>query len=154
VVRMIRKAIDEYEPLAGRDIKIIPQGSYRNNTNVRQESDVDMAVCCMEPFFASYQFTNYSMQETGNVDSSYTFAEFKNQVGAGLVKEFGGAGVRREREHDHLWSRACALLTASWPPHIQRINLLIAGVARKDRRAVGRDTDLSTPIIHYAVKVF
>ena len=94
-VRMIRDAIDDYEPLAARDIKIIPQGSYRNNTNVRQESDVDICVCCMEPFFASYTFANYDMQEAGNVTTTYTYAEFKNQVGAALVKK-SGRTVSRE----------------------------------------------------------
>ena len=49
--RMIGDAIWASDSLKNRKIKIIPQGSYRNNTNVRQESDVDICVCCMEPFF-------------------------------------------------------------------------------------------------------
>jgi len=94
-VRMIRKAVDEYDALAQREIKIIAQGSYRNNTNVRQESDVDIAVCCIEPFFADYQYANYTMQDVGNYVTGYTYAEFKNQVEAALVKKFGAGGVGR-----------------------------------------------------------
>jgi len=40
----IRKAIKASEPLKNLDITVFAQGSYRNRTNVRQESDVDICV--------------------------------------------------------------------------------------------------------------
>lgn len=95
-VRMIREAIDEYEPLAARDVQIIPQGSYRNHTNVRMDSDVDICVCCMEPFFDDYTFAGYGRSEAGVYDApSYPYSQFKNEVGAALVNKFGNVGVRR-----------------------------------------------------------
>lgn len=93
--RMIRDAINNYEPLSKLDIKIIPQGSYRNNTNVRQESDVDIAVCCMNPFYTDYTLAGYGDAEANNSAATYTYAQFKNDVGAALVKKFGAAGVKR-----------------------------------------------------------
>lgn len=93
--RMISEAIREYEPLKSRNIKIVPQGSYRNNTNVKQESDVDICVCCMEPFYTDYTFADYSKAETGNVDSPYGYLQLKNEVQAALEKKFGKAGVHR-----------------------------------------------------------
>ena len=42
--RMIRTAINNSQILSAKDISVIPQGSYRNNTNVREDSDVDIAV--------------------------------------------------------------------------------------------------------------
>jgi hypothetical protein len=93
--RMIRQAIDQYEPLAKRDIKIIPQGSYRNNTNVKQESDIDICVCCMEPFYADYTFADFKQEETGNVDSGYNYSQLKNDVGVALLAKFGKDGFRR-----------------------------------------------------------
>jgi hypothetical protein len=94
--RMIRDAINAYSPLASRDIKIIPQGSYRNNTNVRQESDVDICVCCMEPFFDDYSMARYGRAESGVVHASYyPYAQFKNEVGAALINKFGALGVHR-----------------------------------------------------------
>lgn len=93
--RMIREAIKEYAPLTSREVRIIPQGSYRNNTNVRQESDVDICVCCMDPFFPNYQFADYGETEAGNVAASYTYAQFKNDVEAALIKKFTASGVRR-----------------------------------------------------------
>jgi len=92
---MIRDAIRAYDPLRNRDIRIIPQGSYRNNTNVKQESDVDVCVCCMDPFFYDYTFADYGMTESNVVAAGYSYAEFKNNVEAALVKKFGKAGVRR-----------------------------------------------------------
>ncbi len=93
--RMICDAIRESARLKERDIKIIPQGSYRNNTNVRQESDVDICVCCMEPFFASYEFADYGMTEANNYSHPYRYGEFKNDVELALVNKFGRGGVRR-----------------------------------------------------------
>lgn len=93
--RMIGDAIRAYEALKTRDIKIIAQGSYRNNTNVRQESDVDICACCMEPFFDDYQFADYNRAEAGVVPASYTYAQFKNDVQAALEVKFGRPGVTR-----------------------------------------------------------
>jgi hypothetical protein len=45
-VRMIREAIQAHEPFKGCSLSVYAKGSYPNNTNVRQESDVDVAVQC------------------------------------------------------------------------------------------------------------
>ncbi len=37
---MIREAINDSKVLVGRKIRVFAQGSYRNNTNVRQGSDL------------------------------------------------------------------------------------------------------------------
>jgi len=93
--RMISAAIREHEPFRQREIKIIPQGSYRNNTNVRQESDVDICVCSMDPFFDDYAGADYSRTETGVIPTTYSYPEFKNDVQASLEKKFGKGGVKR-----------------------------------------------------------
>ena len=94
---MVRDAINNYAPLAGRPVKIIPQGSYRNNTNVRQESDVDICVCCMDPLFDNYDLAGgYGRETSGIIDyPQYTYWQFKDDVQAALVKKFGYAGVHR-----------------------------------------------------------
>jgi hypothetical protein len=93
--RMVGDAIRLYQPLKTREIKIIAQGSYRNNTNVRQESDVDICVCCMNPFFADYAFADYTASEVGNVNADYTYAQFKNEVQGALEAKFGKVGIKR-----------------------------------------------------------
>src|SRR3954467_9379777 len=42
----------------------------------------------------------------------------------------------------------------SGPPNIQGVDFLIAGVASEDRRAVGRDVDLTRPVNQRTMKVF
>lgn len=46
--RMIRQAIEDHEPFANCVLSIYAKGSYANNTNVRADSDVDIAVECTE----------------------------------------------------------------------------------------------------------
>ena len=53
---MISKAIEASAALASRDLRVFPQGSYRNRTNVRTDSDVDICVLCKDSIFTSYAF--------------------------------------------------------------------------------------------------
>lgn len=46
--RMIRDAISRHPAFKGVSLKVYAKGSYRNNTNVRSDSDVDIAVECSE----------------------------------------------------------------------------------------------------------
>lgn len=46
--RMIRQAIDAHEPFSNCSLTVFAKGSYANNTNVRSDSDVDIAVECTE----------------------------------------------------------------------------------------------------------
>lgn len=93
--RMIRDAMSESPLFRDRDIRVFAKGSYRNNTNVRQESDVDIVVACREPFFTDFVFADYGNQAVGLIDSPYLYPQFKNDVGAALVAKFGNSGVER-----------------------------------------------------------
>ncbi|CAM3936080.1 nucleotidyltransferase [Pseudomonas wadenswilerensis] len=46
--RMIRQAINSHEPFNNCSLKVYAKGSYANNTNVRSDSDVDIAVECTD----------------------------------------------------------------------------------------------------------
>lgn len=46
--RMIRQALDSHAPFNGYAFNVYAKGSYANNTNVRSDSDVDIAVECTE----------------------------------------------------------------------------------------------------------
>lgn len=95
-VRMIREAIKEDTALSPKNIEVFAQGSYRNNTNVRQDSDVDICVCLMDVFFADYSMSGgLTAQYIGNYDTNYTYNEFKNSVEKTLVTKFGSTSVKR-----------------------------------------------------------
>ena len=50
-VSAIRNAIKASDKLRSRGVSIFAQGSYRNNTNVRKDSDVDIGILCTDTFF-------------------------------------------------------------------------------------------------------
>jgi tRNA nucleotidyltransferase (CCA-adding enzyme) len=49
--RMIREAVQAHPAFKGYAFNVYAKGSYANNTNVRADSDVDIAVQCQEVFY-------------------------------------------------------------------------------------------------------
>jgi len=96
---MIRNAIRECPALARRDIQVFPQGSYRNNTNVKKDSDVDICVRCMDTCGTDFSHAPMATPESlGLIPATYLYPQFKNEVEAALVKKFGRAGATRGRK--------------------------------------------------------
>ena len=93
--RAIRKAISEDPLLSRKSISIVVQGSYRNRTNVRMDSDVDVCVLCNDVILPQYPEASMTLADVGLTPSSYSFAEFKNDVGVALTNYFGGEHVKR-----------------------------------------------------------
>jgi hypothetical protein len=90
----VRKAIDQSLKLSQRNIKVFSQGSYRNNTNIRQESDVDIGVLCYDTFFPAYP-EGTTHQTFGNTDATYHYQQYKNEIEEALVAYFGSKIVHR-----------------------------------------------------------
>lgn len=84
----IRKAIKANEELSEMDISIIPQGSYRSRTNVKQDSDVDICVCLNTTFFPRYP-EGRDREYYGNLPGSISFRDFKLLVSTALGEYFG-----------------------------------------------------------------
>lgn len=93
--KAIKAAISESPELSKRNVIVFPQGSYINNTNVRQDSDVDICVLYKDVFF--YEFFEDSItKETASIqDSEYQYSTFKNDVESALVRKFGRDMVKR-----------------------------------------------------------
>lgn len=49
--RMIRQVINDHEPFQECTLKVYTKGSYANNTNVKADSDVDIAVECTDVIY-------------------------------------------------------------------------------------------------------
>ena len=90
----IRNAIRASSVLSARSIGVFAQGSYRNNTNVRQDSDVDIGVVCNDVFLVEYPLGK-SDKDFGNFGSDYYYQTFKNEVGTALADYFGQSAVTR-----------------------------------------------------------
>jgi len=94
--RMVRLAISNSRKLSQRNLSILTQGSYHNNTNVKEDSDVDIRVCCHDLIMTDYSFApNLNNSLAGLIPSSYNYDQFKDEVGEALVEQFGILGVNR-----------------------------------------------------------
>jgi len=92
--KAVRNAIGASDKLKNRNIKVFTQGSYRNNTNVKQDSDVDIGVLCYDVFFDQLP-EGYKKEDFGIISADYGYATFKNEVEDALVSYFGRASVTR-----------------------------------------------------------
>jgi tRNA nucleotidyltransferase (CCA-adding enzyme) len=94
--RMIRDAIASYAPLRTREIRVFAQGSYRNRTNVRADSDVDICVLSKAGFYGDYSLVpGVSNQTLGYCDAPYTLYNLKSDVEAALKAHFGAGAITR-----------------------------------------------------------
>ena len=91
---MVRKAIKADETLGELNISVFAQGSYLARTNIRQDSDVDICVCCYDSFIADYP-PGKTREDFGNVAATLKSSEFKDIVETALKNYFGAAGVTR-----------------------------------------------------------
>lgn len=89
-------AVEMRSMYGSRRIKLFVQGSYANNTNVRTESDVDIAVVEEDVFQPQYR--------TGVTGASYGFSnapqptkEFKDEVQEALTQKFGNDVERKDK---------------------------------------------------------
>ena len=90
----IRKALAAHEKLVLMDIAVFAQGSYRNKTNVKQDSDVDICVRLNSAFFPDYP-DGKKHEDFGNSASSITFADYKDLVQKALEDYFDEDSVAR-----------------------------------------------------------
>ena len=87
-IYMIKDAISSYDKLSEPIMEIFAQGSYANNTNVKQNSDID--ICLM---LTSTVFCNYVEGKTGDdygyTTGAITYSDYKLHVMSALRAKFG-----------------------------------------------------------------
>ena len=136
--RAIRAAIREHPSLKTLSIDVYAKGSYRNRTNVRRDSDVDIAVEYTGIVYPEYgPDTDESevrrLRGTGPYtgpfrDASGTtqISRFKDAVGEALYSTFGSSAVTRHNKvftvRESAQSLAadvvpCATYRKYWTPH-------------------------------------
>jgi hypothetical protein len=87
--RMILEAIEAHAPFNDCDLSVYAKGSYANNTNVRWDSDVDIAVECTE---AEYWEEAQPGLHTprGTYSGIWTPAKLRSELTAALQAKFPG----------------------------------------------------------------
>lgn len=87
--KSVKDAIDNHSVLRNLSIRVFPKGSYANNTNVRHDSDIDIAVELKEMINLSYD-PGVNFSDTGL--TSYTGISeqlFKSHLKSALISKFG-----------------------------------------------------------------
>lgn len=86
--RMIREAINAHRPFDDASLNVFAKGSYANNTNVRTDSDVDVAVELLDLFY----WEEATPGTHGNIDpyaGPWTPARLRAELEAALAARFG-----------------------------------------------------------------
>lgn len=87
--RMIREAIDAHNPLKNCSLKVYAKGSYANNTNVRADSDVDIAVECTEAEYWEEAKQGFH-KPCGRYAGIWTPEKLRSELVAALKAKFAG----------------------------------------------------------------
>lgn len=91
-VSVVKTAINNSDVLGDKTIRIFAQGSYRNRTNVRQDSDVDICVLCTNTFY--YELPDGKNRDDFRISpATYNDNEFRKDVQESLVNQFGSSNI-------------------------------------------------------------
>ena len=89
--RMVRRALDASSALSKAELAVISKGSYPNGTNVRVDSDVDVAVVQRGFFFSERDGERSELQAQLGYRSGlrYEGPDFRHEVERALRARFG-----------------------------------------------------------------
>jgi len=114
--RMIRRAIAAYDDLKNLTIEVFSQGSFRNVTNIPQESDVDVSVCFKDNFY--YKLPDGVDPKDYNITpATFQYGPYKKSVLKAIRDYFGSenvaAGNKAIRVHSNTY-RVDADVVPNW----------------------------------------
>ena len=92
-VNAIRAAIKNDDLLKNRSINFKAQGSYANRTTVRQESDVDVCILCLDSMFFDLPEGTSAADFNIITPATYPYEEYRAEVYAALLGYFQGGTV-------------------------------------------------------------
>lgn len=92
--KIICDALNNDPELASKNILVFAQGSYKANTHVRLDSDVDICIMLKDTIYTQLP-DGHTQEMYGLSDSSFTYGQFKNMVENVLVNYFGRSQVAR-----------------------------------------------------------
>jgi len=95
-LKQIRAAIHNDPKLKTKNTMVFVQGSYKNNVNVKVDSDVDVGVLSEESFHIGSSDDELSKKVNSKYSTaSYQYSEFKNDLENALKTYFGTSKVTR-----------------------------------------------------------
>lgn len=94
VLGVVRNAISSSPALDNRRTTVFAQGSYRNRTNVRTDSDVDVCVLCRDTFFFDLP-GGMTSEDFGIIPATYSYTKYKSDIEDALVSYLGRQAITR-----------------------------------------------------------
>lgn len=92
--RMVKEAIDKHPAFVGTDYSVYTKGSYANNTNVRLDSDVDIAVENRDLFYFDYNCDAPNPDPNNSpYRGNWTPDLWRREVIQALVNHFGASEI-------------------------------------------------------------
>ena len=111
--RMIREAIQASPALRGLPVSVYAKGSYKNNTNVKRDSDVDIAVEYTGIFYFHQHHGAAGLTREqlgiGPPGHDFSFPAFKAAIHDALKAKFGATSVERGDKALFVHERAASL---------------------------------------------
>lgn len=108
----IRTALQTDTALRNRSFEVFLQGSYRNSTNIRGDSDVDIVVKLEDTFKPDYSHLDELTKakvKAGHRDATYTLADFRRDVLSAILRAFskhniteGGKSIKIPRTSNNI----------------------------------------------------
>ena len=92
-INMIKSAVMNQVQLKDFNVEVFAQGSYANNTNVRQESDVDVCIMLKSAFFCNYVEGKNGL-DYGHIDSNIKYSQYKEYVIDSMAQKFGTQSIK------------------------------------------------------------
>lgn len=86
--RMVREAVRDHSAFDDCSLRVYAKGSYANNTNVKTDSDVDIAVQCQEVMYWEGSHTGGTPYE-----GPWTPTKLRSELKAALTAKFGTGAV-------------------------------------------------------------
>jgi hypothetical protein len=88
-VKMVREAVSAHEAFKGSDIAIYAKGSYRNNTNVRRDSDVDIVIELQNCFYYDHApSVPIPQPKPTPYTGAWTRESWRTEVGKAMMNAF------------------------------------------------------------------
>lgn len=88
--RMVRDAVRNHSAFSGCNLKVFAKGSYANNTNVKSDSDVDIAVKCMDVQYWEEHTDGAHPSASGSYTGIWTPGKLRAELVAAMETKFPG----------------------------------------------------------------
>ncbi|WP_412030607.1 hypothetical protein [Deinococcus yunweiensis] len=117
--RMVREAMSEDPGVAQRRRRVFAQGSYPNNTNARQNSDVDICVILEDVHWCNFEDSpGESLESCDYTPTTAVFADDRHLVHLALIRKFGADHITPGKKafdvHSVVGSRVDADVVPAW----------------------------------------